>query len=331
MKKVFLLFLFTFLTIIFSTKVSAYNIQDDVYLGGDSIGLKLSTGVEIIGKYAVETALGKKKPWKDSNIESGDHIIAINNVKINSNDELLQYLKTCNYTSLSLAVSRNQKRINTKIDVVMTTNKEKSIGLYVRDKLLGVGTLSFVTKNNYYAALGHGIYDNNDNLLKYSGYLTLSTVASIKQATQAVAGEKRAILKNELIGEIKEVRNTGVYGKMYNKSNKKSLKIADVDEVEKGSATMYTVVNDDKIEEFCIEILETKSQSTIEAKGIKIKVNDEKLLDCAGGIVQGMSGSPIVQNGKLVGVISHVTLDCPSVGYAIYARWMYEELNLIAN
>ena len=159
-----------------------------------------------------------------------------------------------------------------------------------------------------------------------NGDLTFSNVISIKKATLNQAGEKRASLSSNSIGKIDRIKDTGVYGTINNKINKDKVKIADITEVKCNNAIMYTVLNGTNVEQFNVEVIETKSQSAVSSKGIKIKVTDSTLINQTGGIVQGMSGSPIIQNGKLIGVVSHVTLDNPTIGYAVYAKWMYEEL-----
>ena len=191
--------------------------------------------------------------------------------------------------------------------------------------MLGIGTLSFVYDNKF-ASLGHGIYENNELININNGDLTYSNVVSIKKATLNQSGEKRATLASNKIGEIKTIKDSGVYGVISQKINKNKVKIADIEDVKCDDAVIYTVINGNKVETFDIEIIETKYQNSINSKGIKIKVTDSSLLNETGGIIQGMSGSPIIQNGELVGVVSHVTLDNPMIGYAVYAKWMYEDL-----
>ena len=224
-----------------------------------------------------------------------------------------------------MTIKRNNKLIKTNIDIVKTVAKEPSIGLYVKDKMLGIGTLSFVYDNKF-ASLGHGIYENNELININNGDLTYSNVVSIKKATLNQSGEKRATLASTKIGEIKTIKDSGVYGVISQKINKNKVKIADIEDVKCDDAVIYTVINGNKVETFDIEIIETKYQNSINSKGIKIKVTDSALLNETGGIIQGMSGSPIIQNGELVGVVSHVTLDNPMIGYAVYAKWMYEDL-----
>lgn len=324
MKKIIFIIFFLILCLTISFNVAA---SDNIFVipGGESIGLKIETGVEIVGKYSVQTSSGKKNPWANSKIEVGDYIVKVDNNVISNNDELIKVLKTLNKNNCVLSIRRNNQNYETNIDVVKTISNEPSIGLYVKDKMLGIGTLSFVY-NNKFASLGHGIYENNELININQGNITYSNVLSIKKATLNQAGEKRATLLQNPIGIINAIKDTGVYGTFNNKIQKDKVKLAEINEVKCDDAVMYTVINGNTVEKFDVEIIETKSQSIISSKGIKVKVTDSELINETGGIVQGMSGSPIIQNGKLVGIISHVTLDNPTIGYAVYAKWMYEEL-----
>lgn len=324
MKKIIFFIIFLCFCLTISINIKANN---DIYVmpGGESIGLKIETGVEIVGKYTVSTNDGKKNPWQKSNIEIGDYIEKVNDYNVENNESLLKILKQLDESSCVLTIKRNNKLIKTNIDIVKTVAKEPSIGLYVKDKMLGIGTLSFVYDNKF-ASLGHGIYENNELININNGDLTYSNVVSIKKATLNQSGEKRATLASTKIGEIKTIKESGVYGVISQKINKNKVKIADIEDVKCDDAVIYTVINGNKVETFDIEIIETKYQNSINSKGIKIKVTDSALLNETGGIIQGMSGSPIIQNGELVGVVSHVTLDNPMIGYAVYAKWMYEDL-----
>ena len=324
MKKIIFFIIFLCFCLTISINIKANN---DIYVmpGGESIGLKIETGVEIVGKYTVSTNDGKKNPWQKSNIEIGDYIEKVNDYNVENNESLLKILKQLDESTCVLTIKRNNKLIKTNIDIVKTNTKEPSIGLYVKDKMLGIGTLSFVYDNKF-ASLGHGIYENNELININNGDLTYSNVVSIKKATLNQSGEKRATLASTKIGEIKTIKDSGVYGVISQKINKNKVKIADIEDVKCDDAVIYTVINGNKVETFDIEIIETKYQNSINSKGIKIKVTDSVLLNETGGIIQGMSGSPIIQNGELVGVVSHVTLDNPMIGYAVYAKWMYEDL-----
>lgn len=324
MKKIIFFMFFLMFCLTFSFNIKASN---DIYVipGGESIGLKIETGIEVVGKYTVQTNSGKKNPWVNSKIDVGDYIVKINDIKVSNNEMLINTLKEIKSQTCTLQIKRDNKYFDTNIEIVKTVTNEPSIGLYIKDKMLGIGTLSFVY-NNKFASLGHGIYDNNELINLNNGELTYSNVLSIQKATLNKAGEKRATLSSDTIGAINKIKDTGVYGTFNKSISKNKVKLAEINEVKCDEAQIYTVINGNNVEKFTVEIIETKDQSSIQSKGIKVKVTDSTLIKETGGIVQGMSGSPIIQNGKLVGIISHVTLDNPTIGYGVYAKWMYDEL-----
>lgn len=329
MKKSFkILAILLFFTILFtSVKVKASSNQF-VYLGGDSIGIKMNTGVYVVGKYQVQSGNGKVSPWEKSNIEVGDCIESVNGIKITNNTQLQKYIKDTNTSTLKLKINRNGVSISTQVEVVENNSKEKTIGLYIRDQILGIGTLTFITQNYKFASLGHGIYDNNILIHAESGNIYTSYVQTIKKSEPGVAGEKRASLDNKVIGKISLNDVTGLYGTFNQVDTKRTLiEIANQDEVKNGPAKIYTVVDNDKIEAFDVEIIDVKRQKEDAVKGIKIKVTDTKLISKTGGIVQGMSGSPIVQDGKIVGAVSHVTLENPVYGYGMHINFMNDKTN----
>ena len=329
-KKISIIFL-VILTFLISFKInSSANSNNMVYLGGENIGIKLTTGVTIIGKYEVETANGKEKPWKDSDIEVNDVIVAVNNLKISDNNSLLNVLSRVEEEKIQLELVRNDQKVLTTISVVKTNTNQKSLGLYIKDKILGVGTLTFIDgTTNKFAALGHGIYHENKLYSEAKGVILDSTVDSVKKAIPGDAGEIRSNLNNQVIGYIYSNTNTGLYGKdISDKTSRQLIEVAEIEEVKVGKAYIVTTLTSNKKETYEIEIIEVKNQVTKDIKGIKIKITDPKLLNTTGGIVQGMSGSPIIQNGKLVGAVSHVVVDNPTVGYGIYAKWMLNDANI---
>lgn len=299
-----------------------------VYLGGENIGIKLNTGVTIVGKYEVETDKGKVKPWNNSNIKTGDEIIALDGLKVSDNQSLLNVLLNSNKNSVRLDIKRNNKILTTTIDIVMSTNNQKTIGLYIKDKLLGIGTMTFINPDTLtYGSLGHGIYHENELFENKNGVILSSNIDSIKKAQPGVAGEKRATLNQNVIGTVTSNSITGLYGKTLKNyvKDKKIIEIGHQEEVVLGEAQIITTLENNKVESFNVEIIELEKQNDIDIKGIKLKITDESLIDKTGGIIQGMSGSPIIQNGKLIGAVSHVTVDNPQLGYGMYIDWMIKE------
>jgi stage IV sporulation protein B len=325
MKKIFIAIITLLFLLSFRINTFASTKEKYVIPGGESIGLKIETGIEVIGKYTVETNDGKKNPWANSQIDVGDYILKVNNVSVKNNQELIKVLKNVSTEVVNLELKHNNKTINTSINVVKTKLNEPSIGLYIKDKMLGIGTLSFIYEDKF-ASLGHGVYENNELIEQNDGKLTLSKVMGIKKATLNQAGEKRAAMLNNEIGTIKSIKETGVYGTINYNIRKEKIKVANIDEVKLGPAKIYTVIDGETVKAYDIEIINTLEQDSISTKGIKIRIIDPTLINITGGIVQGMSGSPIIQNGMLVGAISHVTIENPTIGYGMYAKWMLEDL-----
>lgn len=308
---------------LFTSFIHAKTNNNTVILGGDSIGLQMSTEVQIVGTYEVDIGETKVMPWKNSDIKEGDVILMIDDYPINNNTDIAHAIK--NKESSILKLSRNTEIIYTQITVVKAKSGNYSIGLYVKDKILGVGTLTFIIpSNNQYAALGHGVTNANNE-----GELFTSTIKSIRKATPGSPGEKNASLNSDEIGSIVKNTKFGIYGKLHNNHNGQEIEIKDASSVKKGKAQILTVVNGNQKEYFDVEIVEVKSQSSANVKGIKIRIIDKRLLELTGGIIQGMSGSPIIQDGYLVGALSHVVISSPSLGYGVFAEWMYNEAKVL--
>lgn len=310
---------------IFTVNAETYHYQ--VIPGGESIGISIETGVCVTGKYSVDLGSKKINPWENTTIDIGDQILKIDLQNLYYTTDLISYLKETNSSNAILTVKHDNKIYTTTIDVITTQNNDKSIGLSLKDHLQGIGTLSFIDKESKnYAALGHGIYQGNELIHFKTGILSLSKIASVRKAEVLQFGEKRAIFDNERIGSITSSTACGTYGRFDSVLDKQEIKIANPNEIKIGKAKIATVVHNTKVEYFDVEIIELKNQDHIEPKGIKIKVTDTDLLSKTGGIIKGMSGSPIIQNDELVGVVSHVTLENPTIGYGMYAKMMYEEM-----
>jgi len=320
-RKILSLIILSFLICAFNLGINAAEFNKVVILGGESIGLQLNSKVHVVGFYDVDTVDNKKvSPWKFSDIQEGDIIISIDDQKVESNADIAKNI--VKKEKVKLKILRNgESYVYTDINVYVNKHGKESIGLYVKDKILGVGTLTYidpVTKT--YGALGHSVANGENN-----GQLLLSTIKSIRKASPGVPGEKNAVLSDTLIGTISKNTEIGVFGTINNVGNGKQVKVQAAKNVRPGKAQLLTVVHGDSKEFFDIEILEVKNQRTCATKGIKIKITDQELLAETGGIIQGMSGSPILQDGYLVGALSHVVISSPHIGYAVFAQWMIEE------
>lgn len=294
--------------------------------GGESIGLQLSTGVYVTGRYEVETKDGKVSPWKDSGIRVNDKIVKVNNKSINTITDLKNVLSETQENQLvNIVVERSGNNVNLVTKAVLTKDNKMSLGLYIKDKILGVGTITYINdSDSTYGALGHGVvnrYIVDQNL----GNITKSSIKGIRKAVPGNPGEKKATILDYSIGDISVNSNIGIFGKLKDVkvfSSTKKLEVALRHEVKLGKAEIWTVLDNDVKERFEIEIVEIAKQDTTGIKGMKIKITDPRLIEKTGGIIQGMSGSPIIQNNKLVGAVSHVVVDNPLYGYGVFAQWM---------
>lgn len=294
--------------------------SENVILGGDSIGIEGEyEGVYVSGTYpftAEDTPINPEK-----NIHIKDIIIEVNQTKIkdiNTFSEIVNsFQKTIN--EIPITILREGKRMQTTLTTSYKDGKY-TYGLYLKDTILGVGTLTFYNPStNQYAALGHPI-TNDDNSQLQSGDIFDANITHIEKATEDKAGEKSGqIAYDEKIGEINKNTPFGIYGEYLSTHNRtQTIQTADKEDLALGEATLYTVIDGTTIAPYTIEITNIDKNNLTKEKAITFKVIDETLLAKCGGIIHGMSGSPIVQNNKLIGAITHVSLEDPKVGYAIF-------------
>lgn len=292
-----------------------------VSLGGDSIGLSINTNVYVTGKYELELFVNGKnikiKPWEDSNIEVYDEILYIDNNKVSTIDDLKKIINE--EKEYNLVLKRGSQTINTTIKAYKYKDSFQ-LGLFVKDNVVGVGTMTYYDlKTKKFASLGHQAINTNIR----NGFIKTSYVNGIVKGMRGNPGEKKATILNEKIGTIELNNEFGVFGTLDNLSLKNDLiKIGKSSSVHTGKAEIVTVINGSNKETFDIEIIEAKSQTNKDVKGIKFEVVDEDLLSKTGGIIQGMSGSPIIQDGKLIGAVSHVLVDDSKVGFGVYSEFM---------
>lgn len=304
--------------------------------GGDAIGIKIQTnGLVVVDTYLVNTEDGTINPAKEAGVMKGDMILAVNNQKISTIEEYKEQLTLSQESKqMILTIDRQGKTENITVHPVVSTEGVCTTGLYLRDKLAGIGTLTFIDPaSNKYGALGHEIIDQDTNQLVSikTGEIINSNVLSVRKATTGKPGEKVAdILFDEKLGTLDKNNKFGVYGLMQSNemSQKELMPMAYMNEVKKGPAQILTVLNGNKIEAFDIEITEVNVQSEKAIKGLKYTVTDPRLLEETGGIVQGMSGSPIIQDGKIVGAVTHVLVHDSTLGYGIFIEWMLQEIGI---
>ena len=322
-KKLILSFILI-LTII--NPVAAYAIS--LIPGGDSIGIELDyQGVIITGGYDITIDNQKYNPLT-SDFEAGDLIIAIDNQKVTSIEELSTVIKNNpEDTVYDLTVKRDKQQLHQDLKVSYE-NQQFSTGLYVKDSISGIGTLTFYNpETKTFGALGHAMSDSKleSETLLQNGSIYESEVTSIKKATNQASGNKIADISNVEIGSINSHSQFGIYGTYnYDISNREMMETASMDEIQLGEAYFMTVLNGSEIVKCTIEITKLNSQDEIKEKGIEFKVTDNSVIEKANGIVQGMSGSPIIQNDKIIGCVTHVSGSNPITGYGLYIDWMLE-------
>lgn len=309
--------------------------------GGQSIGVKLNTvGVLVVGHHQVNSSLGKNSPGEEAGINVGDIITEINGKRITNMAEVAPFVKDAGSQneSLELTVRRENKSFKTKLTPLKDKNDDKfKLGLYIRDSAAGIGTMTFYDpKSKKYGALGHVIsdIDTKKPIIVEKGEIMRSTVTSIEKGSTGDPGEKlaRFSAQHDIIGDIKRNSPFGIFGRL-NQNIKngvidKALPVALASQVKEGPAQILTVVEDDEVKLFDIEIINTVPQKFPATKGLVIKITDEQLLESTGGIVQGMSGSPIIQDDKLVGAVTHVFVNDPTSGYGVHIEWMLTEAGL---
>lgn len=301
--------------------------------GGDAIGIKIQTeGLVVVDTYLVNTNEGAINPAKDAGIMKGDLIVAVNNQKITTVEDYKQQLVLSQVSGqIILTINRQGKLEHVTVHPVTSTEGVMTTGLYLRDKLAGIGTLTFIDpKSRKYGALGHEIIDQDTNQLVSvnEGEIIDSNVTSIRKATTGKPGEKVAdIMFDEKLGTLEKNNNFGIYGVMSDQNllSKPAIPIAYISEIKTGPAQILTVLNGHNVEAFDINITEVSPQTQKAIKGIKYVVTDERLLSETGGIIQGMSGSPIIQDGKIIGAVTHVLVHDATMGYGIFIEWMLQE------
>ena len=311
----------------------------EVYPGGISIGVKINNkGALVVGYSDISTHEGlSESPGKVAGIELGDIIEEVNGENIETCSDLISKVKTCRNDEMTVKILRGNSELTKKISLIKEDNEYK-IGLWVRDSTAGIGTLTFYDKDSKtFGALGHPITDGDTNVsfnIK-SGTLLRSSVLSIKKGERGNPGEIKGLFinENESIGNIEKNTNSGIYGdasvELINPNFNKAMTVAYRDEIKEGHAQIITTVEDGGAKAYDIEILKLLPQDEPGSKSMIIKIVDPVLLEKTGGIVHGMSGSPIIQNGKIIGAVTHVLINKPDVGYGIYIEWMLQDAGVI--
>ena len=318
----------------FKFELCASEGRNYVHIGGNPIGIAISAdGLIVVDKCAVSTKDGEVFPSARVDIRKGDVILSVNGNQTKSVYKLKNILKEANSPTFLLKVKRGNATIDVKLNAVKDNFGQYKLGLALKEDVGGVGTMTFVTDDGHFAALGHRILDAESGLdgELNQGNIYDTTVSGVVKGEKGKAGGLVAEVNrlSKSTGEIKGNTNIGLYG-VYSGEIKGDLyRIATKGEAKIGRAQVLTTVDGKTPKFYDIDVVKVISQSEVGEKGMVILVRDKELLEKTGGIVQGMSGSPIVRDGVLIGAITHVFVQDPTRGYAVHSRFMYEKAQSI--
>ncbi|MBQ8468768.1 MAG: SpoIVB peptidase [Clostridia bacterium] len=327
--------LFEFFANVFGAN-SVQREMPEVYLGGIPLGFTINcNGVVVIAVGGVHTKTGLKKTIVSGHIEPGDVVVSINGKQISSSATISEEIKKQEQQNkeVTLGVKRGENPFSVNVlpalDII---TGEYKLGLWIRDNSAGVGTLTYVIESNHrFGALGHSVcdIDTGTKLPVLSGNVYRCNIIGVSESKRGSAGELKGLfLRNgKVLGTIDKNTEDGVYGNASDElisSLKTKLKVATKKQVKTGRASIFCSIDGSEAHEYKIEIIKASHHSQSSNKNLVIRIIDQELLSKTGGIVQGMSGSPIVQNGMLVGAVTHVFLSDPTKGYGILAENMID-------
>ena len=280
----------------------------------------------------------KYKPYENTGIKEGDTIVEINQTQITSTEELIEKVNESKGEKLNVVYKREDKTMECSIIPVRTEKKEYKLGLWVRDSAAGVGTVTFYDPSTKsFGALGHGILDiDTEQLIEISsGEFVTTKIMDIIKGEKGTPGKIQGSIENQKnMGIITQNSKFGIYGKINDISTLKlqNIDLMDValrEEIKTGKATILCSLENGKVESYDIEIEKIFLTNDYDNKSMKVRVADSRLLQKTGGIVQGMSGSPVIQNGKLIGAITNVLINNPEQGYAVFADLMIKQMKRV--
>ena len=303
---------------------------------GNIAGVKLYTsGVLVVGMSEIEGIDNKKyRPYENTGIEEGDRITKIGEKYISTTNELIDVVNKSKGEDIEITYIHEEESKQCSIEPVQTGNNEYKLGLWVRDSAAGVGTVTFYEPSTKtFGALGHGITDiDTGELINIaSGEFVTTRILNITKGENGNPGKIQGTIENQKnIGQINKNSKFGIYGKVDNLSSleidaSKEMEVATREEIKEGKATILCSLDNKTVEEYEIEIEKIYKENNYDNKSMQIKVTDQKLIEKTGGIIQGMSGSPIIQNGKFIGAVTHVLVNNPQEGYAVFGDIMLKQ------
>jgi len=307
---------------------TAFAYSDYIIAGGENIGIQInSKGILIVGLYKINNTY----PGREAGLKLGDKILAINNENVDNINQMVEKINNdSDKESIQISYERYSKTYSTNLKLVKNEESVYKTGLYVKDTINGIGTLTFIDPNTrLFGALGHEIAEKNTGQMMEvkNGKIFKSEVQSISRSSNGSPGEKNAkYYSNIVYGNINENTKAGIFGSYQdNMPNKTLYKVAKPSEVKLGKASIMTVIKNEEVEQFDIDIIKINNNDNQRIKNILFNITDQKLLSVTGGVVQGMSGSPIIQDDMIIGAVTHVIVDEPTKGYGIFITYMLDE------
>lgn len=318
-------FIAIFIVATFIMPQSVFAYSKYIVAGGDNIGLQINNnGIIVAGFYKV----GESFPGQDANLIKGDIILKADGKDVKTIDDFIGTIKESNQRSLKLVYQRNEKQETTTLNLINDDGVVKT-GLYVKDMVSGIGTLTYIDPNTkIYGALGHEVLEQTTGTMinVKDGKIFNSNVTGIEKSTRGEPGAKNANTNaNDIYGNIKENTISGIFGNYTKEINQDKLyKVAGYEDIKLGEAKIITVLDENLKKEYKINIIKVNNEKN-DNKNILFEIVDEELMNKTGGIIQGMSGSPIIQGENIIGAVTNVVVNNPKRGYGILITSMLEE------
>ena len=313
------------------TAAKAASVGRTVIPVGKAVGIKLfSDGVLVVGLSPVETEEGARYPGRDCGLKAGDVITHIDGDEVDTIEEIQSLVASREGQPLTIQAMRGQKQVQLTAAAVENSQGVYQLGIWLRDSMAGIGTVTFYDpESGVFAALGHGINDVDTAMLMplESGSIMAATVSDVKKGQSGQPGELHGQFDlTRDLGTLYANTSLGIFGRMPEESvetERSPVPVAGRDQVKTGEATILSNIRGDRVEEFSVRITHV-SPNEEGNRNLMIQVTDPRLLELTGGIVQGMSGSPILQDGRIVGAVTHVLVNDPTRGYGILIENMLE-------
>lgn len=304
-----------------------------VIVGGSAIGIHVETdGVLVLGTASITGENKMSYEPAANRLKSGDYIIQVNEVEIRKKEDLMEVLKKADGSVMHFKVRRGEETMEVAVEPVRTADGSYKIGTWIRDDTQGIGTLTYITQDGKYGALGHGITDVDTGVIMQvgTGAAYDAEIIRIVKGEPGEPGELSGVIKrseSDRLGTVTKNTAQGIFGVVKENhtvmQNGKVMEIGLKQEVKKGKASILCEING-VVDSYEIQIEKIDYANRNHAKGLVIKITDEELIEKTGGIVQGMSGSPIIQDGKLVGAVTHVLVNDPTKGYGTFIENMLQ-------